>query len=296
MIHRPVGNRGHRRRDAVAAASRALLAALFWAAALTARPEEVEDIQYLPQGTSPQTTLSAFLPARTTGAPILTFFHGGGWRSGDKSDLYDFARRLADEGVIVVLPNYRLAPASRHPAQAEDAAAAVAWVAARLSGWAADARCHFLGGHSAGGHLAALLATADEFLAARDLSPRAIAGVVGVSGVYRIAPQEGGATREFVASVFGDEEAVWQAASPTRRLSSRAPGAALPPFALVWSESEHPLAVKESVEFARALRRSGGTALEERLSRGEHGAGLDQVSGRLLTELAGGVCRAPTGG
>lgn len=259
-------------------------------AALFAQPRERLDVGYVQGEDAGLRTLSVFLPERIEGAPVLVFFHGGGWRTGDKEDLYELGRRWAAGGVVVVVPNYRLAPASLYPAHVRDAAAATAWAARQLGDWGADPRCLFLGGHSAGAHLAAVLAT-DETAWGESERPE-VAGVVAVSGVFRIAPQEGGATRAFIASVFGEDEAVWKAASPIERLKSLDPASGLPPFALVWSSGEDPLAVRESVEFARGLRETRREVRTVEVPSEDHEAGLAQVDARLLSDLTGGRCGA----
>jgi arylformamidase len=252
-----------------------------------APPREDLDLAYSPTDSTSETTLSVFYPPTTEGAPVLTFFHGGGWRTGDKSSLYDLARRLAAEGVVAVVPNYRLAPGHQYPSQLEDAAAAVTWVAERLAAWQVDTDCAFVGGHSAGAHLAALLASGAAATAAR---PPAFAGVVAVSGVFNIAPKEGGATPEFIASVFGADDEVWRAASPAHRVATLDATAPLPPFALIWASGEHPLAVRESVDFAALLRRHDRRVLTAEVAAADHAAGMSRVSAALLDELSGGAC------
>jgi arylformamidase len=237
----------------------------------------------------PSESLALFLPARTRRASTLVFFHGGGWRSGDKAELYDFARRLSASGVVVVLPNYRLAPEHPFPAQIADVAAAVAWTRDRIAAWRADPGCLFLGGHSAGAHLAALFAVSPDLGGSRSDPAIALAGVVGVSGVYRIATQEGGATRTFIASVFGEDEELWHRASPIALLPP-ASDRRLPPFALLWTQGEHPLAVQESERFAAALRAAGQPLTTHALPGTDHRTGLDAVSADLLHSLSSRAC------
>jgi acetyl esterase/lipase len=240
------------------------------------------DVQYTTQADGTGTTLAIFHPQRPSHSSVVVFFHGGGWLSGDKADLYDFARRLSDNGLIVVIPNYRLAPGSQFPAQIHDAASAVMWTQDHAREWGASENCLFVGGHSAGAHLASLLVTSSSYLPS---PPGAIAGVIGVSGVYRIVPQEGGATREFISSVFGNDESAWRRASPIELLplSSKL---RLPPFALLWMQEEHPLTVKESEQFARRLQQQGQLVMTRPLPGSEHTAGLDAISPPLLEALS----------
>jgi acetyl esterase len=107
-------------------------------------------------------------------APCLLFFHGGGWVIGDL-DSHDVAcRKLAYEGeLIVVSVDYRLAPEHKFPAAVEDAIAATKWVATHAKQIGVDASRLMVGGDSAGGNLAAVVA-----IAARDDKGPALAGQV----------------------------------------------------------------------------------------------------------------------
>jgi acetyl esterase/lipase len=107
-------------------------------------------------------------------APCLVFFHGGGWVIGDL-DTHDVAcRKLADEGQLIVISvDYRLAPEHKFPSAVEDAIAATAWVASCAKELGIDASRLLVGGDSAGGNLAAVVA-----IAARDGNGPAIAGQV----------------------------------------------------------------------------------------------------------------------
>ena len=102
----------------------------------------------------------------------LVFFHGGGWVIGDL-DTHDVAcRKLADEGrLIVISVDYRLAPEHKFPAAVDDAIAATTWIAAHAGELGIDAARLLVGGDSAGGNLAAVVA-----LAARDGDGPTISG------------------------------------------------------------------------------------------------------------------------
>jgi len=107
-------------------------------------------------------------------APCLVFFHGGGWVIGDL-DTHDVAcRKLADEGrLIVISVDYRRAPEHKFPGAVDDAIAATSWIAAHARELGIDATRLLVGGDSAGGNLAAVVA-----ISARDGNGPAIAGQV----------------------------------------------------------------------------------------------------------------------
>src|SRR5216117_3078079 len=95
------------------------------------------------------------------GAPLpgLVFFHGGGWVIGDLDTHDVLCRQLtAEAGITVVAVDYRLAPESKFPAAADDAWAATRWVVAHAERFGIDAGRLAVGGDSAGGNLAAVVA------------------------------------------------------------------------------------------------------------------------------------------
>jgi acetyl esterase len=107
-------------------------------------------------------------------APVLVFFHGGGWTIGDLDSHDVVCRKLADEGQLIVISvDYRLAPEHKFPAAVDDAIAATTWIAENAKQLGADASRLVVGGDSAGGNLAAVVA-----IAARDGNGPAIAGQV----------------------------------------------------------------------------------------------------------------------
>jgi len=107
-------------------------------------------------------------------APCLVFFHGGGWVIGDLDSHDVVCRKLADEGQLIVISvDYRLAPEHKFPAAVDDAIAATKWIADNSKRLGIDAQRLSVGGDSAGGNLAAVVA-----ISARDGNGPAIAGQV----------------------------------------------------------------------------------------------------------------------
>jgi acetyl esterase/lipase len=105
------------------------------------------------------TDLPAWLYRGRPGAPLVVAIHGGSWNSGDPSQLAEMYHRLATAGYSVAAITYRFVPQFRHPAQADDVAAAVRWLESHASELGFDGRRVILYGRSAGGHLAQLQAT-----------------------------------------------------------------------------------------------------------------------------------------
>jgi arylformamidase len=99
-----------------------------------------------------------FAPQNAHQAPILMFWHGGGWTNGYRQYVHFMAKQVCDLGIVLIAPSYRLVTEHKFPAAYEDALACLAQVCADAHSWGADAGRVLLSGHSAGGHLASLLA------------------------------------------------------------------------------------------------------------------------------------------
>src|SRR5712672_3667770 len=142
-------------------------------------PPELKSVQPLaipsPDGPIPARIYTPSRLRQTDGlAPCLVFFHGGGWVIGDLDSHDVVCRKLADEGeLIVVSVDYRLAPEHKFPAAVDDAIAATRWIAEHAKQHGIDASRLMVGGDSAGGNLAAVVA-----IAARDGNGPDIAGQV----------------------------------------------------------------------------------------------------------------------
>jgi len=125
------------------------------------------------------------------GRPMVMWIHGGAWFLGYKDDfdgLYGrIGRMFTSHGIAFANINYRLTPRVQHPGHIEDCAAAFAWLYEQSDTYGYDRNNMFVTGHSAGGHLAALLAVDPQWLAAHDLNAsEVIAGAMPCSGVYDI--------------------------------------------------------------------------------------------------------------
>lgn len=135
-----------------------------------ARPEValVKDIVIgAPHGAIPARFFRPAASRAGEALPVLVYFHGGGWVIGDLDTHETLCRELCNgAGCAVVSVDYRLAPEHRFPAAVDDAAAALAWVAAHADELQVDASRIAVGGDSAGGNLAAIAA-----IEARDRGP-----------------------------------------------------------------------------------------------------------------------------
>ena len=144
----------------------------------------------LAYGSDPRQRFDIYAPSdasRTAPLPVLAFFYGGGWDSGSK-DLYGWAAQaLAAQGFVVAVPDYRLVPGVLFPVFIEDAAAATARVAEVVAQYGGDpARLGVLG-HSAGAHLAMMIALDRRYMQAVG-KPVVIRAAAGLAGPYDFLP------------------------------------------------------------------------------------------------------------
>lgn len=144
----------------------------------------------LPYGDDARQTFDIFAPAAVAAGerlPVLVFFYGGGWDSGSK-DVYGWAAQaLAAQGFVVALPDYRLVPEVHFPTFVEDAAAATARVADVVETYGGDPAQLGVLGHSAGAHLAMMIALDAHYMAAVG-RPRLIKAAAGLAGPYDFLP------------------------------------------------------------------------------------------------------------
>jgi arylformamidase len=149
----------------------------------------------VPYGQGPAETLDVFpatmsgrSPADAAGAPVLVFIHGGYWRSLDKADHSFVAPAFAEAGACVVVPNYGLCPAVRIPDITLQMVRALAWTWRHIGAHGGDPRRITVGGHSAGGHLAAMLLTCNWPAYATYLPTDLLKNALSISGLYDLAP------------------------------------------------------------------------------------------------------------
>ena len=140
------------------------------------------DLRY---GSGPSENLDIFTTSQAK-APVLVFLHGGYWRALDKSDHSFVAPALTEQGVCVVVPNYALCPAVTIPDIVMQMVKALAWVWRHIDTWGGDPSRIHLAGHSAGGHLTAMLMGCDWRAYEPDLPPDLVKTSLSVSGLYEL--------------------------------------------------------------------------------------------------------------
>ena len=212
--------------------------------------EAVKDIPYVeaPVEEAKQ-KLDIYRPKGASARPVLVFFHGGAWVRGDRGQYPFFGNRFAKAGYVVVIPSYRLAPKNPHPAQIEDAAAALAWTVTHVAEYGGDPSRITIAGHSAGGHLASLLVTNEEWLTARGISSRNVRAVAALSAPVDLAPL----INPGRSPIFGSDPAIIRAASPLRNVR-----AGLPRFLVTYCQWDYATLPQQAEAFHAALTKAGG--------------------------------------
>ena len=219
--------------------------------------EEVEitkNVPYVEEGSERQ-VLDIYAPPDAEGLPVTMWFYGGGWRSGDKRLFEHLGRALALRGIITVAANYRLTPEVQFPVNAEDCAAATAWAYRNISRFGGDPELLFLAGHSAGAHLAAMIALDSQFMEKAGLSNELIRGVVMISGATDLSAHVGSTvftTREHIEETFGSTQEKLVRASPLHWVSSDDP-----PFLVITAEKDPEGLQQQGKDLADSLRDAG---------------------------------------
>jgi acetyl esterase len=199
--------------------------------------------------------LDAYIPAGGGMRPGVMVIYGGGWILGSKELSAPLARQLAEQGFVVFAMNYRLAPFHPFPAAVDDVQASVAWARDHAFDFGLDpARIGAIGG-SAGGHLAAMLATLGE--GPHDRGSR-ISAAVSYAGPMDLHPAEFGPDSQIYLDAFLDcigrpcDEATIVAASPISHVD---PSDA--PIFLANGTADNLVPPDQAVRMGDALERAG---------------------------------------
>lgn len=198
-----------------------------------------------------------FWKARTAGAPLVIFVHGGGWKRGDKNNAtgqFKAPHYLA-QGYAFASINYRLVPDATVEQQATDVASAVAYFHKNASTLGIDPARIVLMGHSAGAHLSALVGTDPKYLRGLDLNISVLAGVIPLDGAaYDVPAQMKGGARimqDTYTQAFGTDPARQKALSPY--FQADAPNASA--FLILHVERDD--GARQSAALADALSKNG---------------------------------------
>ena len=202
----------------------------------TPTPRIYRNIQYATPPNAPArlNQLDIHTPSGKGPHPVMVFIHGGSWRFGDKRMTGKKPEFFTGEGYIFVSINYRLSPAVLHPAHAEDCGKALAWIHKNIAEYGGDPKRIYVMGHSAGAHLAALIATDETYVKAGGADLSAIRGTILLDGAGYDIPTMVKSGELFAEGryekAFGESESTWRNASPVTHIAN---GKGIPPFLIV---------------------------------------------------------------
>ena len=245
-------------------AAAVLLLANEWAVARAGH--RVADLAYVaasaPDFDTQRHRLDVYQPQKAADAklrPVVLFIHGGSWNSGGKDDFIYKAigRRLAKQGFVGVVISYRLSPQALVPQQADDCARALAWAVANIKQYGGDPARIVLMGHSAGGGLAALLATGSDTLLARHGLPRTAAHAVllddpaGLDMLDYLTKMQYPGDAQYLVP-FSKDPAVWRQASALYHVQAGAP-----PYSIYIGGETYPSISSSAEKFRQRLTQLG---------------------------------------
>ena len=197
--------------------------------------------------------LTIFSPKKSVDQEkVFVFIHGGSWRSGNKN-LYNFlGSRMARKGVVSVIINYPLSPEGDYNDMAFACAMAVKWVHEKIHKFGGDKNKIFVSGHSAGGHLAALISVRQEYFDSTGFkSP--IRGVILIDAagldMFGYLKEEKKTPLHSYLRTFTNDPKAWKEASPLYHLHKD-----MPPFLIYRGERTYPSILKSNEKFVNALR------------------------------------------
>jgi acetyl esterase/lipase len=197
------------------------------------------DIAY---GPLPRQKLDLYTPEkpRADGKSVI-FFYGGSWDSGSKGDYLFVAQALASRGVTTIIADYRLYPEVRFPTFLDDAAQATRWAADKVG-----LEKLYVMGHSAGAHIALMLAANTPYLARAGVDRTKMAGVIGLAGPYDFLPLKSAKLIDIFGGANRPEiQAITFAQAP------------LPPTLLLHGTADTTVYPRNSENLAAAWRRAG---------------------------------------
>ena len=139
------------------------------------------NIPYVENGHERQ-VLDIYTPPNARDLPVVFWIHGGGWQTGDKSDVKLKPQWFMVKGFVFVSTNYRLLPEVDMGTLIRDVAKSFGWVQKHIAEYGGDPKRVLVGGHSAGAQLAAIICTDDRYLKVEGVAFDVLIGCVPVDG------------------------------------------------------------------------------------------------------------------
>jgi dipeptidyl aminopeptidase/acylaminoacyl peptidase len=230
-----------------------IIASLVLAGCSVMEVSRTKNVTYRQSKTGTKNQLNIFTAKKTNDLkPVLIYIHGGSWHSGKKS-LYNFlGNRFARKGIVTVTIDYPLSPEATYHEMAKAAAQSVKWVKAHIEKYNGDPQKIFISGHSAGGHLAALIGIEDQYFNA-EMIPNPIKGIILIDaagldmhGYLKESKFEKGHS---YLKTFTNDPVTWKEATPLYHLHP-----AMPPMLIYRGLKTYPSIEKSHEKFINELR------------------------------------------
>jgi acetyl esterase/lipase len=235
-----------------------------------------KDITYIEGSKSERQQLDVYYPKDTKKKKdVFVFFHGGSWRSG-KKDTYKFlGKRMARKGFVTVIANYTLAPKADYHMMVDDASRAVQWVHTNIEKYGGDSTKITVSGHSAGGHLAALITVDDSFKKLGMKNPvykTVLIDAFGLDMKTYFEKYDNDYSKNLLR-VFTKNPEEWKAGSPIYHIDS----SVKTPFLVLRGSKTYPAIFESSEDFYNKVIASRGEATFKTVKGKKHIAMIVQL-------------------
>lgn len=237
-----------------------------------------KNIVYLKADTTSHTnaqSLNIFAPRKhSTPKNVLLFIHGGNWNSGKKS-LYNFlGNRFARKNIVTVIIDYPLSPKADYNEMAMDASIATKWVKENIAKYGGDSNKIFISGHSAGGHLAALISINNKYFDALAIN-NSIKGTILIDAagldMYGYLNTEPLPSNHTYFTTFTHNPEVWKDASPMYHLHNN-----MPPLLIFQGSKTYPSISESNNRFLASIKKYVPTQQRHILKGKKHIAMITQ--------------------
>ena len=211
-----------------------------------------QDISYLKETntTKEQPTLNVFSPrnSKYENTPVLVFVHGGNWNSGDKKTYNFLGRNFAKKGITTVIVGYTLSPAANFDTMANQVGQAVMWTKNNIANYKGDPNKIFLTGHSAGGHLIALVGTSYKYVTEKNLIKGIILNDAAGLDMKHYLEEFPPTVKDDYLTTWTNDPDQWRYASPIYFIDERTP-----PFKIYLGSKTYPSITTANERFLKEL-------------------------------------------
>jgi acetyl esterase/lipase len=220
-------------------------------------------------GRIPDQQLNIFEPNKPDGPKdVLIFIHGGNWNSGKKSQYSLMGRNWTKKDIVYVIIDYPLSPLATYKQMAEYAARSVKWVKENIQHYGGNPDRIFISGHSAGGHLAALIAIDDQYFQKLGMK-NPVKGLILIDAagldMYGYLLEENLSKDHTYLKTFTADQKTWKEASPLYHLHK-----GMPPMTIFRGEKTYPSIISSNEKFRKAMQEFAAETPYEILKNKKH--------------------------